>query len=51
MTDNLDKYGRAIMYVKVGRNDGKEAAEAHQRLLMYTVERYARTLLFWNLLL
>ena len=28
------------MYLKVGRNTGKEPADAHQKFLMYTVERY-----------
>ena len=40
VSSKLDKDGRAVMYLKVGRNTGKEPADAHQKFLMYTVERY-----------
>ena len=40
VSSKLDKDGRAVMYLKVGRNIGKESADTHQKFLMYTVERY-----------
>ena len=39
-TCGLDKHGRAIVYVKVGRNEKLEDSVTYQKLLMYTVERY-----------
>ena len=39
-TGGLDKHGRAIIYMKVGRNDKTEKNhDIYKRLLMYTVER------------
>ena len=39
-SDTLDKEGRSIIYVKIGRNERMEETEIYQKLLMYTVERY-----------
>lgn len=39
-TGGFDKHGRAIVYVKIGRNEKLEDSVTYQKLLMYTVERY-----------
>ena len=38
-TSGFDKHGRAIVYVKIGRNEKLEDSATYQKLLMYTVER------------
>mmetsp|Transcript_21112 Transcript_21112/g.20452 ORF Transcript_21112/g.20452 Transcript_21112/m.20452 type:complete len:382 (+) Transcript_21112:106-1251(+) len=41
-TGGFDKLGRAIVYVKIGRNVKLESNDLYQKLLMYTVERADR---------
>lgn len=41
-TGGFDKLGRAIVYVKIGRNVKLETNDLYQKLLMYTVERADR---------
>jgi hypothetical protein len=41
-TNGCDKYGRAIVYVKIGRNPKLETRDTYTKLLMYTVERADR---------
>ena len=38
----LDKAGRSIVYIRVGRNDKTQSAEAYLQHMMYTVERADR---------
>jgi CRAL/TRIO domain len=38
-TNGYDKHGRAIMYLKIGRNDEMQSKEVYEKFLMYTVER------------
>ena len=38
-TRGLDKFGRSIIYLKIGRNYQKETAEVYLNHMMYTVER------------
>jgi hypothetical protein len=39
-SDVFDKHGRAIIYLKIGRNVRLENSETYLSLLMYTVERW-----------
>jgi hypothetical protein len=38
-SSRLDKHGRVIIYLKVGRNKKLESNTVYRNLLMYTVER------------
>jgi hypothetical protein len=39
-TGGIDKKGRAIIYIKIGRNEkGASNLESYQKLLLYTIER------------
>ena len=41
-SDTLDKLGRAIIYVKIGRNDKMQSNDAYLQHMMYTTERADR---------
>jgi hypothetical protein len=47
-TGGFDKHGRAIVYVKIGRNEKLEDSVTYQKLLMYTVERYVTLASFFE---